>query len=230
MIGAAMKVSDVMRSPAVSIAPDCRVIDAVRLLMETGRRGLPVVDHSGVLVGIVSEGDFLRRIELETAPRDRPWFDAIFGAGESAMAFARAYGRRVDEIMTRDPVCVAHDADLTEAIALMEGRHVAQIPVVSNGAVVGMISKAELLSAVERRFDQSTGPGRGVRDDILAAIRKQSWAAGAIVDVLVTNDEVQMWGVIVDRNQRNALKALIENVTGIERISDHLKVRDELPH
>lgn len=79
-----------MRAPAVTVAPNCRVIDAARLLMETNRRGLPVVDHSGIIVGIVSEGDFLRRVELETEPTDRPWFDAFFGIGESAVAFARA--------------------------------------------------------------------------------------------------------------------------------------------
>ena len=224
-----MKASEVMRSPAVSIAPNCRVIDAVRLLMETNRRGLPVVDSSGILVGIVSEGDFLRRVELGTAPAGRPRFDAVFGTGESAVAFARAYGRRVDEIMTRNPVCVAPDADLIEAIALMDSHHVAQIPVLFKGAVLGMISKAELLAAVERKFDQSTHTGRGVRDDILAAIRKQRWAAGAIVDVVVTNGEVQMWGVIVDPTQRKALKVLIQDVSGVDHVTDHLKLRDELP-
>lgn len=229
MVGLPMKAAEVMRSPAVSVAPNCRVIDAARLLMETNRRGLPVVDRAGILVGIVSEGDFLRRVELGTGPTDRPWFDAFFGAGESAAAFARAYGRSVDEIMTRDPVCVAPDADLIEAIALMESHHVAQIPVVFEGAVLGMISKAELLAAVARRFDQSIRIGQGVRDDILAAIRKESWAAGAVVDVVVTNGEVQVWGVIVDHNQRKALKALIENIAGVERIADHLKLRDELP-
>jgi CBS domain-containing protein len=224
-----MKASEVMRSPAVSIAPSCRVIDAVRLLMETNRRGLTVVDRAGILVGIVSEGDFLRRVELETGPTDRPWFDAFFGTGESAAAFARAYGRSIDEIMTRDPVCVVPDADLTEAIALMESHHVAQIPVVFEGAVLGMISKAELLAAVARKLDRSTHPGQHVRETILAAIRKESWATGAIVDVVVADGKVQMWGMIVDHNQRRALKALIENVTGIERITDHLKLRDELP-
>ncbi len=217
-----------MRSPAVSVAPNCRVIDAVRLLMETSRRGLPVVDSFGHLVGIVSEGDFLRRAELGMAPTDRPWFDAFFGIGESAAAYAHAYGRSVEEIMTRDPVCVTPDADLTEAIALMESHHVAQIPVIFNGAVLGMISKAELLAAVERKFDQSIHAGKNVRDDILAAVRRERWAAGAVVDVIVTKDEVQIWGVIVDPNQRNALKSLIENVSGIERIADHLKLRDEL--
>lgn len=117
------------------------------------------------------------------------------------MAFARSCGRSVDEIMTRNPVCVAP----------------------------GMISKAELPAAVERKFDQSTHTGRGVRDDILVAIRKQRWAAGAIVDVVVTNGEVQMWGVIVDPTQRNPLKVLIENVSGVDHVTDHLKLRDELP-
>ena len=158
-----MKASEVMRSPAVSVAPNCRVIDAVRLLMETNRRGLPVVDSSGILVGIVSEGDFLHRVELGTAPTGRPWFAAIFGTGENSAAFVRAYDRSVDEIMTRDPVCVAPDADLIEAIALMDSHHVAQIPVLFEGAVLGMISKAELLAAVERKFDQSIRAGQGSR-------------------------------------------------------------------
>lgn len=149
-----MKASEVMRSPAVSVKPDCRVIDAVRLLMETNRRGLPVVDSSGSFVGIVSEGDFLRRIELGTAPANRPWFDAIFGTGESAAAIAHAHGCRIDEIMTRNPIYVAPEVDLAEAIALMETHRVAQIPVVLEGAVLGVISKAELLAAVERKFDQ----------------------------------------------------------------------------
>jgi CBS domain-containing protein len=159
-----MKASEVMRSPAVSVKPDCRVIDAVRLLMETNRRGLSVVDSSGSFVGIVSEGDFLRRIELGTVPADHPWFDAIFGTNENATAIAHAHGRRVDEIMTRNPVCVEPDADLTEAIALMEGHHVAQIPVVREGAVLGMISKAELLAAVERKCGQVSA-SNGVRAD-----------------------------------------------------------------
>jgi CBS domain-containing protein len=158
-----MKASDVMRAPAVSVKPDCPVIDAVRLLMETNRRGLPVVNSSGDLVGIVSEGDFLRRIELGTVPVDRPWFDGIFGAGESAAAITHAQRRRVDEIMTRNPACVAPDADLTEAIALMEGHHVAQIPVVREGTVLGMISKAELLAAVERKFDRAFASDDGRR-------------------------------------------------------------------
>jgi osmotically-inducible protein OsmY len=124
---------------------------------------------------------------------------------------------------------VVPDANLAEAIALMENHQVAQIPVVLEGAVLGMISKVELLAAVNRKFDQSINIGQGVRDNILAAIRKESWAAGAIVDVVVADGEVQMWGVIVDHNQRKALKALIENIAGVERIADHLKLRDELP-
>jgi CBS domain-containing protein len=230
MVGLSMKVSEVMRSPAVSVSPSCRAIDAVRLLLETNRRGLPVIDSSGILVGIVSEGDFLRRVELGTGPTARPWYDACFGPGESAAAFARAYGRSVDEIMTRNPVCAEPDMDLTEAVALMESHHVAQLPIAFEGTVLGMISKAELLAAVERKFHQKDiHPGQHVRESILAAIRKESWATGAIVDVVVQNCEVQLWGVIVDPNQRYALKALIESVAGVERVADHLKLRDELP-
>jgi CBS domain-containing protein len=226
-----LKVSDIMRTPVVSVAPDTRVIDAVRLLLETNRRGLPVIDKAGELVGIISEGDFHHRAELGTDRPDRPWFNAFFGPGESASKFAHTHGLRVEEVMTKTVICVDADTDLSEAATLMDSHHVAQLPVICGTAVVGMITKTELLAAVEADIRQSE-PGAPQnppsRDDILAAIRKQSWATGALVDVIVTDRVVEMWGVIVDPNQRNALKALIENIPGIVKVIDHLKLRSNL--
>jgi hypothetical protein len=123
-----MKASEVMRSPAVSVAPNCRVIDEVRLLMETNRRDCRSSKvPSGILVGIASEGDFLRRVELGTVPTGRP--SSTHFLEETAAAFARVYGRSVDQTrMTRDPGMRSAECGLTEAIALVESHHVVQIP------------------------------------------------------------------------------------------------------
>jgi CBS-domain-containing membrane protein len=133
--------------------------------------------------------------------------------------------------MTKTVICVDADTDLSEAATLMDSHHVAQLPVICGTAVVGLITKTELLAAVEADIRQSE-PGAPQnppsRDDILAAIRKESWATGALVDVIVTDRVVEMWGVIVDPNQRNALKALIENIPGIVKVIDHLKLRSNL--
>jgi CBS domain-containing protein len=227
-----VKVSEVMRTPVVSVAPDTQVIDAVRLLLETNRRGLPVIDKAGELVGIISEGDFLHRAELGTDRPDRPWFNAFFGPGESASEFAHTHGLRVEEVMTKTLFCVDVDTDLSEAAALMDKHHVVQLPVTSGAAVVGIITQTELLAAVAANILQSelgAPQNPPSRDDILAAIRKESWAAGALVDVIVKDRVVEMWGVIVDPNQRNALKTLIENIPGIVEVIDHLKLRSSLP-
>jgi CBS domain-containing protein len=223
--GHSMKTSEIMRTPVVSVAPDCRVSDAVRLLVETNRRGLPVLDRGGELVGIVSEGDFLRRPEIGTEPSRRPWFDAIFGPGESAEAFAHAHGARVEEIMTRHPVVVASDAELNEAVALMHTHHISQIPVVSGTTVVGMIARPEMLAAIARQAEAARDRKVTTREDILRAIRYQSWAAGALVDVMLSDGRVQMWGVIVDASQRDALKVLVEGMPGIVEVADHLQLR-----
>jgi CBS domain-containing protein len=221
-----------MRTPVVSVAPDTRVIDAVRLLLETNRRGLPVIDKAGKIVGIVSEGDFLHRAELGTDQPDRPWFNAFFGPGESASEFAHAHGLRVEEVMTKTPICVDADTDLSEAATLMDKHHLMQLPVTCGAAVVGMITETELLAAVAANIRQSeprAPQNPPSRDDILAAIRKESWATGALVNVIVKDRVVEMWGVVVDPNQRNALKALIENIPGIVEVIDHLKLRSSLP-
>ena len=223
-----LKVSDIMKTPVVSVAPDTRVIDAIRLLLETNRRGLRVINKAGELVGIISEGDFLHRAELGTDRPDRPWFNAFFGPGESASEFAHTHGTRVEEIMTKNPICIDADTDVSEAATLMDNHHVAQLPVVARAAVVGMITKAELLAAVANDKHYSDPKGAQTppsRDDILAAIRKESWATGALVDVIVKDRVVEMWGVVVDPNQRNALKALIEDIPGIAKVIDHLKLR-----
>jgi len=105
------------------------------------------------------------------------------------------------------------------------------MPVTCGAAVVGMITKTELLAAVAadiRQSEPGTSQNPTSRDDILAAIRKESWATGALVDVIVKDRDVEMWGVIVDPNQRNALKALIENIPGIAKVTDHLKLRSGL--
>jgi CBS domain-containing protein len=223
-----MKVADVMKSPVVSVAPDTPAVDVLHLLLETNRRALPVIDRAGSLVGLISEGNFLHRAELGTASSNRPWFDAVFGPGESAAAFAHAHGLRAEEIMTREPVSIDAEADLSEAVARMDSHHIAQLPVLSGPVVVGMLTRTELLEAIARQRRQLGIAGAQKhtgRDDILAAIRNESWATCAVVDVAVNGGEVEIWGSIVDASQRNALTALIENMPGVLRVTDHLELR-----
>jgi CBS domain-containing protein len=148
-----MNVSDIMRRSFATIKPDAPLLDAAHLLMETNQRGLPVVDRERSLVGVISEGDFLHRTELDISPPPGNWLEDLLGIEEDTPARRRMRARRVHEVMTRDPVCVDEEASLDEVVALMDLRHVAQLPVVCGGSVVGIISRVELLAAVARALD-----------------------------------------------------------------------------
>jgi len=143
-----MKVSDIMRRSFATIKPDAPLIDAAHLLLETNQRGLPVVDREGTLVGVISEGDFLHRSELEISLPPGNWLEELLGIEEDTAARRRMRARLVREVMTPDPASIDDEASLDEVVALMDARHVAQLPVVCGGSVVGVVSRVELLAAV----------------------------------------------------------------------------------
>jgi CBS domain-containing protein len=145
-----MNVSDIMRRSFVTIMPDASLTEAAQLLMETNQRGLPVIDREGSLVGVISEGDFLHRTELDISPPSGNWLEELLGIEEDTPARRRMGAQLVREAMTRDPVCVDDEASLDEVVALMDARHIAQLPVVCGGSVVGVVSRFELLAAVAR--------------------------------------------------------------------------------
>jgi CBS domain-containing protein len=145
-----MNVSDIMRRSFATIKPDAPLLDAAHLLMETNQRGLPVVDREGALVGVISEGDFLHRAELDISPPPGNWLEELLGIEEDTPARRRMRAGLVHEVMTRDPICVDEEATLDEVVALMDARHIAQLPVVYGGSVKGVVSRVELLAAVAR--------------------------------------------------------------------------------
>ena len=143
-----MNVSDVMRRSFATIKPGALLLDAAHLLLETNQRGLPVIDSEGTLVGIISEGDFLHRAELDIGPPPGNWLEEILGIEEDTPARRRMRAGLVREAMTPDPVFVDDEATLDEVVALMDARHVAQLPVVCGTTVIGIIGRIELLNAV----------------------------------------------------------------------------------
>jgi CBS domain-containing protein len=148
-----MNASDVMRRSIATVAPTAPLIDAARLLLETNQRALPVLD-GGRLVGIISEGDFLHRVELGIeAPAG--WLQSLFGAGSNSAYRARIGALQVALVMTKNPVCIEEEASVDEAVAMMDQRNVSQLPVTCGGILVGLISRAELLVAVERSLSES---------------------------------------------------------------------------
>src|SRR5215471_4793576 len=96
----AMRAHQIMTRSVVTVTPDTTIVDAANLMLQRHVSGLPVVDASGKLVGIVSEGDFIRRSEIGTGRKRGRWLKFILGPGKSASDFVQEHGRSVEDVMT----------------------------------------------------------------------------------------------------------------------------------
>jgi CBS domain-containing protein len=220
-----MKAKDVMTSPVVSIEPDASIFQAVRIMLQRHISGLPVIDQKGGLVGIVTEGDFLRRAETGTQRRRPRWLEYLIGPGRLADEYTRAHGRKISEIMTADPLTISEDTPLDEIVRLMEKRHIKRLPVVRDQQVVGIVSRANLvhaLASVARDIRPTSPSDQAIRDRILAELASQSWAPIALVDVHVRDGVVELWGMITDERERKAIVVAAENALGVKAVNDHL--------
>ena len=219
-----MKVSDIMTRRVISVSPEATILDVARLMLKNRIAGLPVIDNSGKLVGIISEGDLLRRPETGTEHRRSPWFDAFFGPSESANDYVRSHGVKVQEVMTSKPVTIGVGTSLRQAVHLMETHDIKRLPVLRRGKVIGIITRANLLRAlasVHRAIPKSSKSDTAIRNRILAEIKKASWTAGSLVDVAVHHGTVDLWGSISDVSQGKALKVLAESVPGVRGVQEH---------
>ena len=219
-----MIVSDVMTRGVTTVAPTDPLRKVAQVMLQYEVSGLPVIE-GGRLVGIISEGDFLRRIETGTE-RHRPrWLEWLISPGQLAGEFAHAEGRTVDEVMTRDVATIGPDAPLEQAVSLMESRKVKRLPVVQGDALVGILSRANLVHAFivgSKRLDREPGSDTAIRQRLTAELKRPSWAPGGAIDFAVENGIVDLQGVISDERQRAALRVLAENIPGVIEVRDHL--------
>ncbi len=145
-----MLAADVMRTWFATVKPNAPLLDAVRLLLETNQRGLPVIDDNGSLVGIISEGDFLHRRELGVTCSAGFLLEWLLGREKGQLVRERMQALRVDAVMTRNPVCVDETAAVDEVVGRMDDHQISQVLVVRNGRLVGIVGRMQLLAALER--------------------------------------------------------------------------------
>ena len=221
-----MKAADVMTRLVVSVNPETPVAEAVRIMLQEHVSGLPVVDSGCRLLGIVTEGDFLRRAETGTERRRPRWLEFLIGSGKLADEYVHTHGRKVEEVMTHDVVTIAEDTPLDEVVRLMERRRVKRLPVVrGRGEVIGIVSRANLLHALAGIAAEEAAPSAddaAIRGRILAEINREPWAPRASIDVTVRNGIVHLWGSVLDDRERQALCVAAENVPGVKAVEDHL--------
>lgn len=220
-----VKVQDIMTSPVLSVRPSTPIVDAAQLMLAHRISGLPVVDDSGALVGVVTEGDFLKRTELGTEPKRSGWLHVFLSAGRAADEYVHSHGRRVEDVMTRDIVVTPSSASLEEVVEAMGRRHIKRLPVVDGGQLVGIVSRSDILKALANRLATASAPDasdESLRKAIVAELGGQFWSGNGLIRVDVEGGKATLSGTIFDERERDAARVCAENVPGVQAVEDQL--------
>lgn len=219
-----MKVADIMVRNVISVGPDASVREVALLMLERRISGVPVVDGEQRVLGIVSEGDLIRRPEIETDRVPAGWLGLFLSDEERARDFVKSHGRKAREVMTQPAICVAPDTPLAEVVRLMERHRVKRLPVLEHGMLAGIVTRTDLLRAlVERQAELPAAPSdRELRDRIDAMLRSEGWATSAFVNVQVEKGVVHLWGAVESAVQREALIVAVRGMPGVADVQPHL--------
>lgn len=226
-----MQAKDVMTSPVITVSPDTGVTDIAELLLARRVSGVPVVDGDGRVIGIVSEGDLLRRVETGTERPHPRWLEMLVGRTEQAADFLKSHGRRAQDVMTRTVIGAEPETDVGDIASLMERHRVKRVPILVDGRPVGIVSRANLLHGLvaskrtawsaEVRSDGVGGDG-GIRSALLAELAGQGWIDAGQINIVVTDGTVHLWGMVDSEEQRRALCASAAAIPGVRRVEEHL--------
>jgi CBS domain-containing protein len=219
-----MRAHQIMTRPVITAAPETPIVDAANTMLQRHVSGLPVVDKAGHLVGIISEGDFIRRSEIGTQRRRGRFLKFILGSGKEATDFVHEHGRKVAEIMTPDPLTINEDTDLEKIVELIEKNGVKRLPVMRGDQLVGIVSRSNLLQAVvslAREIPDPTADDDHIRTRVIDTLEKNTWCPFGL-SVTVRDGIVHLSGVITEERSRQAAVVAAENVIGVKKVHDHL--------
>jgi CBS domain-containing protein len=222
-----MLARDVMTANPIVVPATMPVEDCARLLLEKRISAVPVVDASGGVIGIVSEGDLIRRREAGTERRYSWWLELVSDPQTMARDFVKSGGHKVSDVMTRQVVSVTEDTPLAAIAGILEKRHIKRVPVVRDGKLVGIVSRADLVRAL---LLGRTAPAVGaatdadIRDRFLARLDKEPWGPRSYVNIIVNNGQVELWGFAGSPDEARAIGLLAEDVPGVRGVVNNVRV------
>jgi len=219
-----MRVKDIMTPRVISLTENATLWQALETLTTNRVSALVIVDAAGAPVGVLSEGDLLRRAELGTAKRRPGWLEFLVGGGKAALDYRLSHGRHVGEIMTRGALSISEDASVSEAVDAMLGHRIKRLVVVRGGKAIGVCSRSDLIKALMAAMPKPEAP---CSDKVIAAaigaeFDREPWAPRGSVRAKVIDGAVTLEGAIADERLRGALRVLVENVPGVKSVRDRM--------
>jgi CBS domain-containing protein len=224
-----MKARDVMVSPVITAKPDSTVKEVAKTLVDRHVSAVPVVDDAGKLVGIISEGDLMHRAEVGTERRYRWWPRLVRGDASVPLGYIKAHARRAADIMTRNVFTATPETPLDEIAVLLERNSIKRVPIVLDGQLVGIVSRANLVQALATipRGPEISLSDSKIREELLSHLNGQPWADTHLLNVTVTDGVVSLWGVANSETGRNAIRVAAEAMPGVRGVNDHMTARPE---
>lgn len=223
-----MHARDIMTSPAITATSDTTLLEIVQLMLDHRISAIPIVDGREALVGLVSEGDLVRRAEIGTEQKHSWWLSMFGNATVLADEFMKSHGVTAKEVMTKVVVTATEDAPLWEIAETLEKKKIKRLPIVRDGHVVGIVSRANLLQALTLQQNNAFAPpsreDSAIRAELLQLLKSEPWANISHVNVMVTDGTVHLWGSVRSDAQRDALSVAAKGVSGVKDVVNHAHV------
>lgn len=221
-----MRAADVMVRNVITISPEGTVGEVADLLLAHRISALPIADADGKVVGLISEGDLLRRSEIGTERHRTQWLKWIKFQKTLAIDFVKSHSRRVSDVMTRHVISVEPDTPLDEVATILEENGIKRVLVMDNGKLVGILTRANLvqaLAAAYKKIEPRRADDSAIRARITAQLEAHSWAGRGVINVIVSNGAVDLWGVVDSDAESDAARVTAETVTGVRSVNNHLR-------
>jgi len=223
-----MKASDIMTSKIVTIGPTASVRDVAELLLSSHISAVPVVDETGRLLGIVSEGDLMRRVETATERR-RSWWLELFSSNEVLAAeFVKMHARKVIDVMTPNVITADPETPISEIVSTLEKNRIKRVPIMRDEKVVGIVSRANLLQAFASVLQEAGAQGKAddatIRAQVEVQLNKNAWTKPWQLNVIIHDGVVELWGVVHSQIEKTAARVSAEEVPGVRSVNDNLVV------
>lgn len=220
-----MQARDIMTERVVTVGPDTSVREIATLLLERRISAVPVVEESGEIVGIVSEGDLIHRNEIGTELRGRSWWLRLFDDSAAlAERYSKSHGAKARDVMTRDVVGVDETASLADIAELLETKHIKRVPVIRDGRLAGIVSRADLvraLAAIPRApIEPASADDQMIRRQVLDLLRAEPWGNVWNTSVFVSGGVVEYWGIVRSEAERDASRIAAEGIPGVSEVRD----------
>jgi CBS domain-containing protein len=223
-----MKASDIMVSPVITVGPDATVQDVADILVRNRISAVPVLSQQGKILGIVSEGDLLRRVESGTQRHRSWWLELLTTKFTLRDEYVKSHSRKVTDVMTSDVLTVSPDTRLGDIASMLEKNGIKRVPVVTDGKLVGIVSRANLVQAIatigKTIKTQDAMSDAALREKVVDQLDSVPLAWPALINVIINDGNIELWGIVESESEKQAARVAAEATPGIGAVIDHLMI------